>query len=34
MAFAPHLWMVVWPRKFRPHLPEKYDGMANPTKFQ
>jgi hypothetical protein len=25
MAFAPHLRMVVWPHKFWPHLPEKYD---------
>jgi hypothetical protein len=25
--------MVVWPRKFRPHLPEKYDGTVNPTEF-
>jgi hypothetical protein len=25
--------MVVWRHKFRPHLPEKYDGMVNPTKF-
>jgi hypothetical protein len=33
MALAPHLWMVVWPRKFWLHLLEKYDGMVNPTKF-
>jgi hypothetical protein len=33
MALAPHLWMVVWPRKFRPHLPEKYDGTVNPAEF-
>jgi hypothetical protein len=26
MALAPHLWMVVWLRKFRPYLLEKYDG--------
>jgi hypothetical protein len=25
--------MVVWPHKFQPHLPEKYDGMINPTEF-
>jgi hypothetical protein len=25
--------MVVWPRKFRPHLLEKYDGTVNPTEF-
>jgi hypothetical protein len=30
---APHLRMVVWPSKFRPHLPEKYDGTVNPTEF-
>jgi hypothetical protein len=34
MALAPHLRMVVWPHKFRPHLPVKYDGMVNPTEFQ
>jgi hypothetical protein len=33
MALAPHLRMVVWPRKFRPHLPEKYDGTVNPAEF-
>jgi hypothetical protein len=33
MALAPHLCMVVWPHKFWPHLPEKYDGMVNPTEF-
>jgi transposase len=33
MALVPHLRMVVWRHKFRPHLPEKYDGMVNPTKF-
>jgi hypothetical protein len=33
MALAPHIWMVVWPRKFRPHLLEKYDGTINPTEF-
>jgi hypothetical protein len=25
--------MVVWPHKFQPHLPEKYDGTINPTEF-
>jgi hypothetical protein len=25
--------MVVWLRKFWPHLSEKYDGMVNPTEF-
>jgi hypothetical protein len=33
MALAPHLRMVAWPRKFWPHLSEKYDGMVKPTKF-
>jgi hypothetical protein len=33
MALAPHLRMVVWPRKFRPHLPEKYDGTVNLAEF-
>jgi hypothetical protein len=33
MALAPHLRMMVWPRKFRPHLPKKYDGTVNPTEF-
>jgi hypothetical protein len=33
MALAPHLCMVVLLPKFRPHLPEKYDGMVNPTEF-
>jgi hypothetical protein len=31
MALAPHLRMVVWLRKFWPHVPEKYDGTVNPT---
>jgi hypothetical protein len=33
MALAPHLHMVVWSLKFRPHLSEKYDGMINPIEF-
>jgi hypothetical protein len=33
MALAPHLRMVVWPRKFQPHLPKKYDGTVNPVEF-
>jgi hypothetical protein len=33
MALAPHLRMVVWPPKFRLHLPEKYDRTVNPTEF-
>jgi hypothetical protein len=33
MPLAPHLRMVVWLPKFRPHLPEKYDGVVNPVEF-
>jgi hypothetical protein len=33
MVLAPHLRMVVWWCRFQPHLLEKYDGSANPTKF-
>jgi hypothetical protein len=33
MACAPYLRMVVWPSKFHPHLPKKYDGTVNPTEF-
>jgi hypothetical protein len=33
MTFAPHLRMVVWPHKFWPHLPEKYDRAVNPAEF-
>jgi hypothetical protein len=33
MALAPHLRMVVWSPKFRPHLSEKYDGTVNPAEF-
>jgi hypothetical protein len=32
-ALADHLCAVTWPSKFRPHLPEKYDGMSNPSEF-
>jgi hypothetical protein len=28
-----HLRAVTWPPKFRPHLPEKYDGTSNPSEF-
>ena len=30
---ADHLRAATWPSKFRPHLPEKYDGMFNPSEF-
>jgi hypothetical protein len=32
-AIADHLRMVSWPPKFRPHLPEKYDGTTKPSEF-
>jgi hypothetical protein len=28
-----HLHALAWPFKFRPHLPEKYDGSTNPSEF-
>jgi hypothetical protein len=28
-----HLRAVAWSSKFRPHLPEKYDGSTNPSEF-
>jgi hypothetical protein len=33
MVLAPHLHIVVWPPKFWPHLPEKYDGTVIPAEF-
>jgi hypothetical protein len=32
-ALADHLRAAPWPPKFRPHLPEKYDGTSNPSEF-
>jgi hypothetical protein len=32
-ALAYHLRAATWPSKFRPHLPEKYDGTSNPSEF-
>jgi hypothetical protein len=32
-ALADHLRAATWPPKFRPHLPEKYDGTMNPSEF-
>jgi hypothetical protein len=32
-ALADHLHAASWPPKFRPHLPEKYDGTSNPSEF-
>ena len=33
VALAEHLHAVAWPPKFRPHLPEKYNGTTNPSEF-
>jgi hypothetical protein len=32
-ALADHLRAATWPSKFRPHLPEKYDGTSNSSEF-
>jgi hypothetical protein len=32
-ALADHLRVVLWPPKFRSHLPETYDGTSNPSEF-
>jgi hypothetical protein len=32
-ALADHLRTTSWPPKFRSHLPEKYNGTSNPSKF-
>jgi hypothetical protein len=32
-ALADHLRVATRPPKFRPHLPEKYDGTSNPSEF-
>jgi hypothetical protein len=32
-ALVDHLRTTSWPPKFRPHLPEKYDGTMNPSEF-
>jgi hypothetical protein len=32
-ALADHLRAASWPPKFRPHLPEKYDGTSNSSEF-
>jgi hypothetical protein len=32
-ALADHLRATTWPSKFRPHLPEKYDGTSNPSEY-
>jgi hypothetical protein len=33
VALADHLCAATWPSKFRPHLPEKYDGTTNLSEF-
>jgi hypothetical protein len=32
-ALTDHLRAASWLPKFRPHLPEKYDGTSNPSEF-
>jgi hypothetical protein len=32
-AVADHLRAATWPPRFRPHLPEKYDGTSNLLEF-
>ena len=32
-ALAEYLRVATWPSKFRPHLPEKFDGTTNPSEF-
>jgi hypothetical protein len=32
-ALVDHLRAASWPSKFWPHLPEKYNGMSNPSEF-
>ena len=32
-AFTPELRGVTWPGKFKPDLPPRYDGTADPTEF-
>jgi hypothetical protein len=32
-TLADHVHVASWPPKFRPHLPEKYDGTSNPSEF-
>ena len=32
-AFTPELRSVIWPRKFKPDLPPRYDGTPDPVEF-
>ena len=33
LAFTPELRCVTWPGKFKPDLPPRYDGTADPPEF-
>ena len=33
LAFTPELRGVTWPGKFKPDLPPRYDGTADPAEF-
>ena len=33
LAFVPELRKVKWPHKFRPDVPDRYDGQSNPAEF-
>ena len=33
LAFTPELRGVTWPGKFKPDLPPRYDGTADPVEF-
>ena len=32
-AFTPELPIVIWPDKFKPDLPPRYDGTPDPAEF-
>ena len=32
-SFTPKLRSVAWPRKFKPDLPPRYNGTADPAEF-
>ena len=33
LAFVPELRKVKWPHKFKPDVPDRYDGQSNPAEF-
>ena len=33
LAFVPELRKVTWPHKFKPDVPDRYDGQSNPAEF-